>query len=136
MQHFKFVNWRIKEFVFWCHERVNKYIWNKRVSREQKIDVKKIMYKRVNRTMKLWVEQTDKSNPFHKCLHVTKAFKRCTPFQILDYIDFHVETMNILHQLYHVIIIIKFVNYQFLCHHLFKDCTNFILKWCCYWINY
>ena len=22
MQHFKFVNWRIGEFVFWCHEQV------------------------------------------------------------------------------------------------------------------
>ena len=22
MQHFKFVNWRIGEFVFWCHKQV------------------------------------------------------------------------------------------------------------------
>ena len=22
LQHFKFVNWRIGEFVFWCHEQV------------------------------------------------------------------------------------------------------------------
>ena len=23
LQHFKFVNWRIRGFVFWCHEQVN-----------------------------------------------------------------------------------------------------------------
>ena len=23
LQHFKFVNWRIREFVFWCHEQVS-----------------------------------------------------------------------------------------------------------------
>ena len=23
MQHFKFMNWRIRGFVFWCHEQVN-----------------------------------------------------------------------------------------------------------------
>ena len=27
MQHFKFVNWRIRGFVFWCHEQV-KYIFS------------------------------------------------------------------------------------------------------------
>ena len=26
-QHFKFVNWRIGEFVFWCHEQVNIYTY-------------------------------------------------------------------------------------------------------------
>ena len=26
MQHFKFVNWRIEEFVFWSHEQVMNYL--------------------------------------------------------------------------------------------------------------
>ena len=50
-------------------------VCNKRIDKEQWIDAKKIIYKMLNRTIKLWVEQTDKSNPFHKCLHVTQAFK-------------------------------------------------------------
>ena len=28
MQHFKFKNWRIGEFDFWCHEQVNTYSTN------------------------------------------------------------------------------------------------------------
>ena len=29
MQHFKFVNWWIRGFLFWCHEQVIKRHWNR-----------------------------------------------------------------------------------------------------------
>ena len=44
MQHFKFVNWRICGFVFWCHEQVTDY-WRINSISRKKITVKQYVQK-------------------------------------------------------------------------------------------